>query len=144
MLPKTKVQLKAEIEQARRELRELREESEAQIQALQEAEEGLRAEMEELRGVVQESNRQLGEKTVRLEEAEAQVRELQEALEASRDRSEFLERSRSPRGLQSDEATLGKAVEVSSVVKEVEQARDEASDATDRSQWELDKMKSDM
>ena len=36
----------------------------------------------------------------------------------------------------SDEATLGKAVEVSSVVREVEQARDEALDAIDRSQWE--------
>ena len=48
MPPKTKTQLKAEIEQARRELRELREESEARIQALREAEEGLRAEMEEL------------------------------------------------------------------------------------------------
>jgi len=34
MPPKTKTQLKAEIEQARRELRELREESEARIQAL--------------------------------------------------------------------------------------------------------------
>ena len=94
---KTKVQLKAEIEQARRELQELWElceESEARIQVLQEAEEGLRAEMEELQGVVQESNRQLGEKTVRLEEAEAQVRELQETLEASRERSESLERSK--------------------------------------------------
>ena len=43
--------------------------------------------------MVQESNRQLGEKTLRLEEAEAQVRELQEALKASRERSESLERS---------------------------------------------------
>ena len=50
---------------------------------------------------------------------------------------ESLERSRSPRGLQSDEATLGEAVEVSSVVREVEQARDEALDAIDRSQWDL-------
>ena len=49
--------------------------------------------MEELQGVGQESNRQLGEKTVRLEEAEAQVQELQEALEVSRERSESLERS---------------------------------------------------
>ena len=103
MPPKTKVQLKAEIEQARRELREFHEESEARIRALQEAEEGLRAEMEELRGVIQESNRQLGEKTVRLGEAQAQVRELQETLiEASRERSESLERSRSPRGLRLD------------------------------------------
>ena len=70
---KTKVQLKAEIEQARRELWELHEESEPRIQALREAEEGLRADMEELRGVVQESNRQLEEKTVWQEEAEAQV-----------------------------------------------------------------------
>ena len=76
MLPKTKVQLKAEIEQTRIELRELHEESEARIQALREAKEGLRAEMEELRGVVQVSNRQLEEKTVWLEEAEAQVLEL--------------------------------------------------------------------
>jgi len=61
--------------------------------------------MEELRGVVQESNRQLEEKTIWLEKAEAQVGELQEALQASRERSESLERSRSPCGLHSDEAT---------------------------------------
>ena len=144
MPPKTKVQLKAEIEEAKRELRELREQSEARIRALQEAGEGLRAEMEELRRVVQESNRQLGEKTERLEEAEARVQELQEALEAARERSGSLERSRSPCGLRSGEATRGEAVEVSSVLREVEQARDEALDAIDRSQWELDKMKRDM
>ena len=68
--------------------------------------------MEELREVVQESNRQLEEKTVWLEEAEAEVGELQESLEASSERSESLERSRSPRGLWSDEANLGKVVEV--------------------------------
>lgn len=33
---------------------------------------------------------------------------------------------------------------MSSVVREVEQVRDEALDANDRSQWELDKMKRDM
>ena len=44
----------------------------------------------------------------------------------------------------SDEATLGKAIEVSSLEREVEQARDEALDAIDPSQWELDKMKRDM
>ena len=95
--------------------------------------------------MVQESNRRLGEKTVQLDEDEAEVRELQEALiETSRERSDSLERSRSPCGLRSDEATLGKAVEVSSIVREVEQARDEALDAIDQSQWELDKMKRDM
>lgn len=105
MPPNTKVQLKVEIKQARRERRELREKSEAWIQALREAEEGLQAEMKELRGVVQESNRQLEEKTVQLEEAEAQVRELQEALQVSSERSESLESSRSPCGLRLDKAT---------------------------------------
>ena len=81
-------------------------------------------------------NRQLGERTVWLKEAEAQVLELQESLEVSRERSAH--------GLRSDEATLGEAVEVSSAVREVEQARDEALDAIDCSHWELDKMKRDM
>ena len=117
MLLKTKVQLNVEIEQAWRGLRELCNESEAWIQGLREAEEGLWAEME-LRGVVQESNHQLEEKTVWLEEAEAQVRELQEALVASGEKSQSLERSRSPQGLRSDKATLGKAVEVSLVVRD--------------------------
>ena len=57
--------------------------------------------------MVQESNRQIEEKTVQLEEA----------LEASSERSESLERSRSPH---------------------------DALGAIDHSQWELDKMKRDM
>ena len=63
MPSKTKVQLREEAEEAKRDLRVFQEEATAQIKALQASERTLKAEMEELRELLGDLQRQLKEKT---------------------------------------------------------------------------------
>ena len=128
MWPKTKVQLKAEIEQAKRELQEYHAGTDKQIRVLQNAEAGLSTELEELRELIWgfEQERR---------ECQAKIKELQIALGRSRSRS----CSRSP--LQSGTHKGEDALKVSPTVREVMLAKDEALQAIDHSHWELDKMK---
>ena len=74
MPPKTKVQLKAEIEQAKRELQEYRAGAEEQIRALQNAEAGLHTELEGLRELIQEFEREWRESARHLEDAQAEIK----------------------------------------------------------------------
>ena len=77
----------------KRDLRVFQEEATAQIKALQASERTLKAEMEELRELLGDLQRQLKEKTTQLETAETQVQEL---LCTWKERVLSSERSRSP------------------------------------------------
>jgi len=113
MPPKTKAQLKDEIERARRELQEYRAGDEEQIEALQNAEAGLHMELEELRELIHGFECERRESARHLEDAQAEIKELQAALGRSRSRS----RSRPP--LWSGPHTGEDALEVSPAVREV-------------------------
>ena len=81
--------------------------------------------------MVRESKRELRAKSGQLEEAQVQAQDLQLTLEERYcERSRFMERSRSPRGLQSGSpvsATHGEDIVMA------------ALEAIDHSQWEVDK-----
>ena len=137
MPSKTKVQLREEAEEAKRDLRVFQEEAAAQISALRESEKTLKAEIEELRELVRELQYKLKEKTTQLEAAETQVPELQCAWKARvRDSERPMLRS-----TRSESPVMTEGHEVSSAVREVGYARDEALKAIDRPQWELDKLR---
>ena len=122
MPSKTKVQLREETEEAKRDLRVFQEEATAQIKALQASERTLKAEMEELRELLGNLQRQLKEKTTQLETAETQVQELQCAW---KERVRSSERSRSP-PTRSESPLMSDTHELSLAVRVVGYARDEA------------------
>ena len=129
---KTKTQLKAELEEAKQELKELQNKTDAEIESRKAVEESLRAEVEELRLLARDSKRALREQLERKRPNPA-------------DKLEYLRRDSRPRSeTPEDTADVGLRQEAGLILREVLQARDETLEAIDRTHWELDKMKRDM
>ena len=137
MPAKTKTQLKEELEEARRELSEFKNAAEAQIETLQSSERQLRVDVDKLHALIEDSERKLQEKTEQLEDAEAQIRDLQNAMKKGAQRDDPLLSFGPQAGSHTDTPTTTQ--EVSSVVRDVMIVRDEALEAVEQSQWELDK-----
>ena len=140
MPQKTKTQLRDELEQAKKELVEVQAKTRAEMAAaketerkLQESERQLKQEMAELRRRATDSERELNEATAELSIAQDKVEDLEASLCEGRSRS-----------LAGATAEGGPDdLEVGSLIRDLEDARDDAFEALDRSQWEMDRMKRD-
>ena len=143
MPQKTKAQLREELEEAKRELADARADHAAELAALRESERRLKEseaqlqeDVEELRRRVAESDRELTEAMVELSLAQDKV----EKLEGSTDRRVRLASpSDSTTDFDPGYSEVGSLIRL----REIEDARDDALEALDKAQWELDKMSRD-
>ena len=135
MPPKTKTQLKEELEQARRELAEAKarieteaaEASSAAEERAREAKRELTKELQSTRRERDEVKRDLTEATEELATAQEKIRELELRLEEERT---------APGAGATPSSEVGVVL-----VGELEEARDEALEALDRTQWEMERLK---
>ena len=135
MPPKTKTQLKEELEQARRELAEAKarieteaaEASSAIEERAREAKRELTKELQSTRRERDEVKRDLTEATEELATAQEKIRELELRLEEERT---------APGAGATPSSEVGVVL-----VGELEEARDEALEALDRTQWEMERLK---
>jgi chromosome segregation ATPase len=143
MPQKTKAQLREELEEARRELADVRANHAAELATLRESERRLKeseaqlqGDVEELRRRAAESDRELTEVMVELSLAQDKV----EKLEGSADRRVwFASPSDSTTDFDPQYSEVGSLIRL----HEIEDARDDALEALDKAQWELDKMSRD-
>ena len=135
MPPKTKTQLKEELEQARRELAEAKarieteaaEASSAAEERARETKRELTKELQSTRRERDEVKRDLTEATEELATAQEKIRELELRLEEERT---------APGAGATPSSEVGVVL-----VGELEEARDEALEALDRTQWEMERLK---
>ena len=135
MPPKTKSQLKDELEQIRRGLAEAKAKLEEEIaEAVAAAEEKARESDKKLKKELQTARREC-------DEAKRELTEATEELAAARDKIGELEsRLEEEKAAPLDE-TMPSSEVGSVIVRELEDARHEALEALDRTQWEMEKLK---